>query len=42
MCDEGRIVRIADDDSGNAFCATIGMEGVGWNGMSAKSLFGRE
>ena len=37
MCDKGRIVRIADYDSGNAFCAAIGMECVGWNGMSVET-----
>lgn len=37
MSDEGRIVGIADNNSGDAFCATIGMECVGWNGMSAES-----
>ena len=37
MCDKGRIVGIADNDPGDAFCATVGMECVGWNGMSAKS-----
>ena len=29
MCNKGRIVGITDDDSGNAFCATIDMERVG-------------
>lgn len=42
MCDKGRIVGIADNDSGDAFCATIGMECVGWNGMSAESHAERE
>lgn len=42
MSDKGRIVGIADNDSGDAFCATIGMECVGWNGMSAESLAGGE
>lgn len=36
MCDKGRIVRVADNDSRDAFCATVGMECVGWNGMSAE------
>ena len=42
MCDKGRIVGIADYNSGDAFCATIGMECVGWNGMSAESHAGGE
>ena len=42
MCDKGRVVGITDYDSGNAFCATIGMECVGWNGMSAESQIDRE
>ena len=42
MCDKGRIVGIANDDSGDAFCATIGMECIGWNGMSAETQIGRE
>lgn len=42
MCDKGRIVGIADYDSGDAFCATIGMECVGWNGMSAEIQIGGE
>ena len=29
MCDKGRIVGIADYDSGDAFCTTIGMKCVG-------------
>ena len=42
MCDKGRIVWIADYDSRDAFCATVGMKRVGWNGMSAESQTGRE
>ena len=42
MCDKGRIVGIADYDSGDAFCATIGMECVGWNGVSAETHIERE
>ena len=42
MCDKGRIVGIANDDSSDAFCATIGMECIGWNGMSAETQIGRE
>ena len=42
MCDKGGIVGIADNDSSDTFCATIGMECVGWNGMSAKSHAGGE
>lgn len=42
MCDKGRIVGIADYNSGDAFCTTIGMECVGWNGMSAEGQIGRE
>lgn len=41
MCNKGRIVGIADDYSGDAFSATIGMECVGWNDMSAESQIGR-
>lgn len=37
MCNKGRIVGIANEDSSNAFCAPIGMECVGWNGMSAET-----
>lgn len=40
MCDKGRIVGIADNNSGDAFCATVGMECVGWNGMSVESHAG--
>ena len=42
MCNKGRIVGIANEDSGDAFCAPIGMECVGWNGMSAECQTGRE
>lgn len=42
MCDKGRIVWIADYDCRDAFCTTVGMERVGWNGMSAESQAGRE
>ena len=42
MCNKGRIVGIANEDSGDAFCAPIGMECVGWNGMSAETQPGRE
>ena len=42
MCNKGRIVGIADYDSCDAFCATIGMECIGWNGMSAETRIGRE
>lgn len=41
MCDKGRIFGIADYDSGDAFRATIGMERVGWNGMSADIQIGK-
>lgn len=41
MCDKGRIIGIADYYSGDAFCATIGMECVGWNGISAEVQAGR-
>ena len=42
MCNKGRIVGIANEDSSDTFCAPIGMECVGWNGMSAETQRGRE